>query len=433
MQQLIQDLRYAVRGLIKRPGFTFIAIMTLALGIGANSAIFSVVNSVLLRSLPLPDSQSLYAVHTGAASFNRFDGPLSYPEYQDVAEQTRSFQSIGAWVDSDANLSDGVKPERVMVRIVLPSLLPTLGVEPLRGRNFLREETVKGRDHVALITYGLWQQRFGGRDDAIGKLVYLDNVDYQIVGILPRNLRFEAPVDLWVPLTTTDPDVNVRNAHFLRVIARLRPGVTETSVAADLNGVAKYESDNFPDMFPPSAGFAFRARPYLDDIVGDVRLPLYVLLGAVGFVLLIACTNVANLLLAKAVPRQREIAIRTALGARNRHLIRQLLTESMLLVIVAAVIGILLATWGTTALVALSPDSLPRAREISFDWRVLAFTSAIALTTGIVFGLMPAIWGPRVDLTDALKEGTRGTTAGSGRLRKSLVVADTLPVAGDRG
>ena len=424
MQQLIQDLRYAVRGLMKRPGFTFIAVMTLALGIGANSAIFSVVNGVLLRSLPLPDAQRLYAVHTGAAIFNRYDGPLSYPEYQDVASQTRSFQNIGAWYDSDANLSEGAKPERVMLRVVLPSLLPTLGIEPVRGRNFLAEETTKGRDRVALITYGLWQRRFNGADDAVGKSVHLDNVDYQIVGILPQDFQFEKPVDLWVPLTTTDPEINVRNSHFLRVIGRLRPGVTEKSVAADLDAVAKYESDNFPEMFPPTAGFAFRARPYLDDIVGDIRLPLYILLGAVGFVLLIACTNVANLLLAKAAPRQREIAIRSALGARRFHLLRQLLTESILLAILAGGIGVLLATWGTTALVALSPDSLPRAREIGFDWRVLLFTSVVALTTGIIFGLVPAIWGPRVELTDALKEGSRGATAGGGRLRKSLVITE---------
>ena len=424
MQQLIQDLRYAVRGLIKRPGFTLIAVMTLALGIGANSAIFSVVNAVLLRSLPLPDAKSLYAVHIGAAIFNRYDGVLSYPEYQDVAAQTHSFQNIGAWVDGDANLSEGARPERVMLRMVLPSLLPTLGVEPVRGRNFLPEETTKGRDHVALITYGLWQRRFSGADDVMGKSVYLDNVDYQIIGVLPRDFQFETPVDLWIPLTTTDPEINVRNAHFLRVVGRLRPGVTEKSVAADLNAVAKYETDNFPDMFPPTAGFEFRARPYLDDIVGDVRLPLYVLLGSVAFVLLIACTNVANLLLAKAAPRQREIAIRSALGARGRHLLRQLLTESILLALLAGVVGVLLATWGTTALVALSPDSLPRAREIGFDWRVLAFTGGIALTTGIVFGLVPALWGPRVQLTDALKEGTRGTTSGGGRLRKSLVVIE---------
>src|SRR6185369_9000568 len=209
MQQLAQDLRYAVRGLLKRPGFTFIAVMTLALGIGANSAIFSVVNGVLLRSLPLPNSESLYAIHRGAASVNRYDGPLSYPQYQDLVQQTRSFQSIGAWVDSDANLSDGVRPERVTVRIVLPSLLPTLGVDPARGRNFLPEETTKGRDRVALITYALWQRRFAGNNDAIGKSVYLDDAEYEIVGILPRDLQLEAPVDLWVPLTTTDPDVNV--------------------------------------------------------------------------------------------------------------------------------------------------------------------------------------------------------------------------------
>jgi putative ABC transport system permease protein len=424
MQQLIQDLRYAVRGLIKRPGFTIIAVMTLALGIGANSAIFSVVDGVLLRSLPLPDSKSLYAIHRGAAIFNRYDAPLSYPQYQDVVQQTRSFQNIGAWVDSDANLSEGGRPERVMLRIVMPSLLPTLGVETVRGRNFLPEETTKGRDHVALITYGLWQRRFGGAEDAVGKSVYLDNAEYQIVGILPRDFQFEAPVDLWVPLTTTDPGVNVRNSHFLRVIGRMRPGVTEKSAAADLDVVAKYETDNYPDMFPPSSGFAFRARPYLDDIVGDVRLPLYILLGAVGFVLLIACTNVANLLLAKAAPRQREIAIRSALGAGRRHLLRQLLTESILLALIAGVIGVLLAAWGTAALVALSPDSLPRAREIGFDWRVLAFTGAISLTTGIVFGLVPAFWGPRVELTDALKEGGRGATRGGGGLRKSLVVVE---------
>src|SRR5689334_7061501 len=199
MQQLIQDLRYAVRGLIKRPGFTIIAVMTLALGIGANSAIFSVVDGVLLRSLPLPDSQSLYAVHTGAATFNRYDGPLSYPEYQDVVQQTRSFESIGAWYDTNANLSDGVKPARVIMRVVLPSLLPTLGVEPVRGRNFLPEETTKGRDHVAMITYGLWQRQFSGADDAVGKSVHLDNVDYQIVGILPHDFQFERPVEVWVP------------------------------------------------------------------------------------------------------------------------------------------------------------------------------------------------------------------------------------------
>jgi len=424
MQQLIQDLRYAVRGLIKRPGFTFIAVMTLALGIGANSAIFSVVDGVLLRSLPLPDSKSLYAIHRGAAIFNRYDAPLSYPQYQDVVQQTRSFQSIGAWVDSDANFSGSGTPERVMLRIVMPSLLPTLGVDTVRGRNFLPEETTKGRDRVALITYGLWQRRFGGADDTVGKSVYLDNTEYQIVGILPRDFQFEAPVDLWVPLTTTDPEINVRNSHFLRAIGRLRPGVTEKSIAADLDAVAKYETDNFPDMFPASTGFAFRARPYLDSIVGDVRLPLYILLGAVGFVLLIACTNVANLLLAKAAPRQREIAIRTALGARRFHLFRQLLTESILLALIAGVVGVLLAAWGTTALVALSPDSLPRAREIGFDWRVITFTAAIALTTGIVFGLVPAFWGPRVELTDALKEGGRGNTGGGGTLRKSLVVIE---------
>ena len=424
MSSLFGDIRYAIRNLIKRPGFTAIAVITLALGIGANSAIFSVVDSVLLRPLPLPDAQSLYAVHTGAMSFNSFDGPFSYPEYQDVVAQTHSFQSIGGWVDGDENLSGGARPERVTVRWVLPSLLPTLGIQPVRGRNFVTEETTSGSNHVALITYGLWQRQFAGREEAVGNSLRLDNVDYQVVGVLPRDFQFEAPVDLWIPLETTDPGLKVRNSHFLSVIGRLRPGITPASVTDDLNAVAKYESDNFPDMFPPSAGFGFRARPYLEDIVGNIRLPMYILFGAVGFVLLIACGNVANLLLAKAAPRQREIAIRTALGARGVHLLRQLLTESLVLAIISGGLGILLAAWGTAALVALSPASLPRAREIGFDWRVLTFTGVIALTTGIVFGLVPAIWSARADLVGALKEGSRGATAGHGRMRKALVVAE---------
>jgi hypothetical protein len=191
-------------------------------------------------------------------------------------------------------------------------------VQPVRGRNFLDEETIKGRDHVSLITYSLWQRQFGGADDALGKSVRIDNVDYQIVGILPRDFQFEAPVDLWVPLTTNDPGLQVRNSHFLRVIGRLRPGATATSVAADLDAVARYETENFPDMFPATAGFGFRARPYLEDVVGDVRLPLYILLGAVAFVLLIACGNVANLLLARAAPRQREMAIRSGAGSAGQ-------------------------------------------------------------------------------------------------------------------
>jgi putative ABC transport system permease protein len=421
---VLNHIQYAVRSLLKRPGFTAAAVITLALGIGANSAIFSVVDSVLLRPLPLSDSKTLYALHTGAVIFNRFDGVFSYPEYQDVVAQTHSFESIGGWYDSDANLSGGTRPERVTTRVVLPSLIPTLGVPLARGRNFLPEETTKGRDHVTLITYGLWQSQFGGAEDAIGKSVRLDNVAYEIVGILPRDFQFEAPVGLWVPLTTTDPSLQVRNGHFLHAIARLRPGATPAGIAADLDAVAKYETDNFPDMFPASAGFGFRARPYLEDVVGDVRLPLYVLFGAVAFVLLIACANVANLLLAKAAPRQREMAIRTALGARGVHLLGQLLTESLLLAILAGGLGLLLASWGTHALVALSPDSLPRASEIGFDWRILAFTSAIALATGIVFGIVPAIWATRTELVGALKEGSRGATTGGGRLRKALVVAE---------
>jgi putative ABC transport system permease protein len=424
MSALAGDLRFALRMLRKSPGVTAAAVLALALGIGANTAIFSVVDGVLLRPLPYPNSRALVAVYMSNSRDAGQNNPFSFPDFVDLVAENRTFENVGAWASGDVNLAGGGVPERVLARIASPTLLPTLGIEPILGRNFTNEEARQGNDHVALIDYGLWQRRFGGTADVIGKSIRLDGVDNQIIGVLPRGFLIDIPADVWTPLSTTFEFAKIRNAHFLKVVARRRADATDAAVAADLTGFAQRLHERFSDIYPATLGLGARARPFIDSVVGNVRLPLLVLLGAVAFVLLISCANVANLLLARAATRHREMAIRTALGAGRGRLIRQLLTESLLLSLVGGILGVIFAAWAVDALVALSPASLPRVAEVALDGRVLAFTAAVALATGVAFGVVPALSASRPDLNDALKDGTRGSSSGRGRLRKALVVAE---------
>jgi predicted permease len=417
LETVARDLRGAVRTAWRTPGVTVAAVLALALGIGASTAMFSVVDGVLLRPLPFPDSQSLHRVYMGTASRNRYRDPLSYPQYRDLVAHTRAFESLGAWANDDVILGGDV-PERVLVRVALPSLLPTLRVQPARGRNFLPEETTAGRNHVALISHGLWQRQFAGRPDVLDRPVRLDGVDHRIVGVLPAGFQLEGRVDVWVPLVPATPVLQVRNAHFLNVVGRARPGVTGADISAELALLAQLQTEADPRMFPAAFGLGFRAPPFLDALVGEVRLPLLFLLGAVGFVLVTTCANVASLLLARASSRQREMAIRAALGAGRGRLFRQLLTESLFLAAAGGALGLLFAGWGIDALLALSPESLPRAADVSLDPRVLLFSAAITGAAAVAFGLAPALAGSRPQLREEMSVHTRG-----GRLRRALVVA----------
>ena len=422
MTTLIQDLRYALRMLLKNPGFAAVAVIALALGIGANTAIFSVVNTILLRSLPYDDPDRLMVVKENKLpQFPEFS--VSPGNFLDWQKQNASFEKLAAVQGSSYNLVTGdAEPERLDGARVSAGLFEMLGVKPVQGRTFLEEEDQPGHQNVVVLSSNLWKRRFGSDPNIIGQSITMSAASYTIIGIMPPSFQFpDRDIDLWTPIAFTAAQAQQHGSHYVAVIGRLKPGVTTEQARTEMSGIAARLAEQYPNS---NAGWSTIVVPMQQFEVRDIKPALLVLLGAVALVLLIACANVANLLLARSTARQKEIAIRTALGASRSRVVRQLLTESVLLAVVGGGAGLLLAAWGTRSLLALAPEDLPRVKDVALDGRVLGFTLLVTLITGIVFGLVPALQASRPNLNETLKEGGRGTTGGHHRIRSSLVITE---------
>ena len=426
MNKLIQDLRYGIRTLLKRPGFSAVAVVTLALGIGASTVIFTVVDAALLRGLPYKQPDRLYHLweRTPKQDFSKRE--FSYPDYQDYQQNT-VFEGLAAYTGGGAILSGSGEPERIGAPRVSANFFNVLGVDPLIGRTFQAGEDVPNGPRVTVLTYGLWQRRFGGNPGAIGQAVTINGDSYTVVGVLPADFQFALRnADLWIPYQPTPNQLTRRFLHGTNLIGRLKPGVTPAQADSEINVIASRIEQQFKDSH---AGTTARVVPLQEEVIGTVRPILFVLLAAVGFVLLIACANVASLMLTRSLSRQKEVAIRAALGANRWRVVRQLLTEALLLSLVGGVFGLLIAYWGVPALVATLPqnqlNALPFLKTVHIDLSILGFSFGLSVLTGIVFGLVPALQSSRLDLNEVLKEGGRQASAGTGqRLRSALVVSE---------
>ena len=425
MDAFWKDVKFGVRMLLRSPGFTATAILTLALGIGANTALFSVVNGVLLNHLPFPRANELVTLYENKPNFKY--GSISYPNFLDWQRNNRTFQLIAAYRPDDFTVAGAGNPERVDGVMVSADFFPTLGVQPMLGRGFSADEDRLGGKPVVLISAGYWKRNYGSARDIVGKPLTIDGKDYEIVGVIPASFHLDIQnfrtSDLYVPLGQWDDVIFHKRivAMGMDGIARLKPGVTIEQARADMDSVARNLASVYPEDDSDVGATVVSLK---EKMVGEIRPYLLVLLAAVFFVLLISCVNVANLMLARSNGRAREFAIRTALGASQTRVIRQLLTESVLLSLCGGALGLILAAWGTQAALSLLPESLPRAEEIGLDGRVLIFTLAVSLLAGIVFGLAPALRTARPDMQETLKEGSRGASTAKRSAQNVFVVME---------
>jgi predicted permease len=426
MQTLLEDVRYGLRNLRKNPGFTAVALFTLALGIGANTAVFSIVNGVLLNSLPFHDPDKLVVLFESKPHFK--EGSISYPNFLDWRRENHAFTSIAAYRPDTFSLTGTGEAEQVRAEMLSSDFFSVLGVKLLLGRTFTPEEDQLGAGHVALVSSGFWKRKLGSSPDVLGRRIVLDGEGYTIIGVLASNFHLTLPnfrddQDVFVPIGQwTYPDFRDRShALGMKAIGRLKPGITLAQARADMDSVAQNLAAAFPQA---DAGEGAALEPMKQEMVGTIEPFLLMLLAAVCFVLLIACVNVANLLLARSTSRTREFAIRAALGASRARVIRQLLTESILLAMGGAALGLLLATWGCRAALAVVPVALPRAEEVGLDLRVLIFTAVVSILAGLFFGLAPALKTSRTNLQETLREGGRSMSGARHRVQSVFVVIE---------
>lgn len=435
---MINDIRLAFRSLLNAPGFSAVAIITVALAIGANSAVFSLVNALLIRPLPYKAPQELVLLWQKFLGQGLEQIPVSAPEYLDYEKQTTSFERIAAFDYVNLNLTAGDMPERIQGAVVTPSLFPLLGISPLQGRVFTNDEVGEGNDGVVILSARLWQRRFNSDPNLIGKEIALNGRNFIVIGIMPAKFEFPLPlfgvqggtfaerVDIWKPVAFSKGEIESRGSRSYGIIGRLKAGVSSAQAQAEINAINANWITQFKDNYSPETRFGASLYPLHEQVVGGMRTALLILLGAVAVVLLIACANLTTMLLARAGAREREFAIRVALGASRAQLLRQMLCESVLLSLIGGAAGAMLAIWGLDLLRAIGTKTVPRVAEANLDPRVLGVTLIVSIATGILFGLVPALASGNPELTEALKEGGRGSTTGvrRNRLRNALVVAE---------